>query len=59
MSERMVPGEQGLDGRRAENQSSEIGSDANAAQEEEEYLLFTNSSRSYFQFQVKMTDSSK
>jgi hypothetical protein len=59
MSERNVPGEQGLDGRRAERQAAEIGSEANTAQEEAEYLLFTNSSRSYFQFQMKDTDSSK
>lgn len=57
MSERNLAAEQGLDGRRTETHASEIGSEANEAQEGDDCLLFSNSTRSYFQFQMKDADS--
>lgn len=57
MNERTMAGEQGSEGQRTETQAADIGGESETASNENDYLLFANSSRSYFQFQVKDADS--
>lgn len=46
------PAEQGYDAQRTELTAGEIGSDSEAAADQEDRLLFANNSRNYFMFRL-------